>query len=447
MKNKLYKINILLIVIFSICKTIAQINPNNNFIGLDVSTYPQNSISFNYDSCFMYGKSLGMERVGLTQTWTAIETAPLIYNLVIFDIANYYYSANNMAIDLTIAPINTNKLEVPSDLTNISFNSNLMINRFNILLDSIKVHVPNLTISSLVIGSEHDVYLGANASKWAEYTVFYDSVSLHARKLWPGLKIASELTFNGIVSLNTYAQILNTNSDYIGLSYYPLNNDFTVKPTSAIPFDFSTLVGLYPSKPICFYQYGYPSSPLCNSSETLQAQFITQTFTSWDLYASNIKMIDFTWLNDLSVADVNYYGTYYGITDQKFLSYLASLGLRTWDGNGTNKMAFIELQCQAKQRGYNSLPITCTTSINEDANIGVRLFPNPTQKTIQIESPNIFNNAEVKIVNQLGECVDRLTNINGHYLSVNTSSYSSGVYTILIQNEKNVIKDKFLVIE
>lgn len=425
----------------------AQINPTNNIIGVDVSTFPQNS-SFNYDSCFTLGANLGMNSTGIYQNWTAIETAPNTFNLTIFDIANYYYPAYNMPIDLTIAPIHTNNLEVPSDLVSIAFNSPIFINRFKTLLDSVKSHIPNVTLTSLVIGSEHDAYMSSNSTLWLEYTEFYDSVSTYARTLWPGLKIATELTFNGITTQNTLAQILNTNSDYIGVSYYPLNNDFTVKPTSSIPSDFATLVGLYPSKPICFYQYGYPSSVSCNSSESLQAQFITQTFTTWDNYPNNVKMIDFTWLHDLDTALVNYYSSYYGLSDTIFLEFLHTLGLRTWDGSGTNKEAFIELQCQAKQRGYNFLNINCATVITEKNNNNydfIKLFPNPVQNRLTIEIPIDFDNAELRIYNQFGQIEKIGLNIKEKNISIETFGLANGLYFIVLQNADRNISGKFII--
>ncbi|MEO6304308.1 MAG: hypothetical protein ABIP51_14170, partial [Bacteroidia bacterium] len=357
----------------------AQINPLTNKIGVDINQ-PQNNSVFDYDSCFAIGKKLGMSQMGLFQAWTDIEIAPMNYSMSIFNTMNWYYPMHNMPIDLTLAPIATNNLEVPSDLTTTAFSSTVMINRFKRLLDSIKVHIPNVTLSSLVIGSEHDIYLGSNATKWAEYTTFYNAVSVYAKTLWPGLKVATELTFDGLTTQNAFAQTLNTNSDYIGISYYPLNPNFTVKPVSTIPTDFATLVGLYPSKPLFFYQYGYPTSTTCNSSNALQMQFITQTFLSWDNYPTHIKMIDFTWLHDLSLAQVNYYSTYYGINNPAFLEYLRTLGFRDWNGNGLDKPALDELRCQAKMRGYNNLNITgCIfTGLNKTGlnDMGLSVFPN-----------------------------------------------------------------------
>jgi hypothetical protein len=373
-----------------------------------------------------------MTQTGLFQVWTSVETSPLTYNLTIFDIANSYYPAQNKVIDLTLAPIATNALEVPSDLTTTAFSSTVMINRFKRLLDSVKAHIPNITLSSLVIGSEHNVYLGSNTVKWNEYTVFYNAVSAYAKTIWPGLKVATELTFDGMVNQNSFAQTLNSSSDYIGVSYYPLNANFTVKPVSTIPVDFATLVGLYPSKPLCFYQYGYPSSTTCNSSDLQQAQFITQTFTTWDTYAAQIKLIDFTWLHDLSPATVAYYSTYYGISDPVFLEYLRTLGLRTWGSTGTDKLALHELQCQAKQRGYNSLNINCTNGINEAKlqTNAFQLYPNPVanQLVVLIDERDLI---EVNIYNTLGSEVYKSKPIKGtKEISIDVSLLSMGLYTV-----------------
>lgn len=421
------------ITIYCLCSVFssAQINPTTNKISVDVSTQPQ-STSFNYDSCFAIGKKLGMTQTGLFQVWTSLETSPLTYNFTIFDIANSYYPAQNMAIDLTLAPIATNVLEVPSDLMTTAFSSTVMINRFKRLLDSVKVHIPNVTLSSLVIGSEHDVYLGSNTAKWNEYTIFYNAVSAYAKTIWPGLKVATELTFDGMVNQNSFAQTLNSSSDYIGVSYYPLNANFTVKPVSIIPVDFTTLVGLYPSKPLCFYQYGYPSSTTCNSSDLQQAQFITQTFTSWDTYPTQIKLIDFTWLHDLSPATVAYYSTYYGISDPVFLEYLRTLGLRTWGSTGTDKLALHELQCQAKQRGYNALNINCTNGINEEKQHthAFKLYPNPAtnQLVVLVDESNPI---DVKIYNVIGSELYNSKPIKGmKEFSIDVSPLSVGLYTV-----------------
>jgi len=421
-------------LVFLICLTVlnigAQINPANNKISMDISTFPQNSSVFNYDSCFKVGKTLGMSSVGLFQNWKAVETSPLNYNMTIFDIANLYYPANNMPIDLTLTPINTNVLEVPTDLTLTPMSSTVMISRFNRLLDSIKVHIPNITLSSLIIGSEHDIYFGSNATQWTEYTTFYNAVMVHAKTLWPGIKVATELTFNGITTHSALAQTLNTNSDYIGVSYYPLNSNFTVKPVSTIPTDFATLINLYPTKKLCFYQYGYPSSSTCNSSDALQSQFISQTFQTWDLYPNNIYLIDFTWIHDLDPVYVTSLGVYYNLTDPVFLEYLRTLGLRTWGTTGADKPALHELRCQTKVRGYNTLNINCTfTGLNEATNeyLTMGVSPNPTSDNFVINNSN--KGDVIEISNALGNSV-RMVELNVTEQKIDITELPAGFYFI-----------------
>ncbi len=447
---KFYPASILIILTCNllISKLIAQINPANNQIGVDVSTMPED-ITFNYDSCFVLGKNLGMSRVGLFQTWTALETAPLTYNMLIPDIANIYYPLHDMSIDLTIAPINTNQLEVPADLAGIPFDDPVFIDRFETLLDSIKVHTPDITFSSLIIGSEHDIYFGGNATLWNQYTTFYNAISVYAKTIWPGLNVATELTFNGLTAYNTLAQALNTNSDYIGISYYPIDNEFKVKPVSVIPEDFETIVSLYPDKSICFYQYGYPSGIICNSSEDLQADFIAQTFTSWDEYAENIKLIDFTWLHDLDIDLVNYYSDYYGIDDPAFLEYLHTLGLRTWDGNGTDKPAFTELECQATLRGFNDLDIDCPTAIYETNEIlrMIKIYPNPASGQFNISIENLPVHANIFIYNPQGSLEKTILDINTLTITIQTTDLTPGLYNLIYVLDDYRYTENFTVIK
>lgn len=435
------------LILLSVVRVRAQVTPSNNIISVDVSTMPQNA-SFDYNACFALGKDLGMRSVGLHQSWTALEIAPNTFNFTILDIANAYYPAYNMPIDLNIDPIETNVLEVPSDLKSVAFDNANFIKRFKTLLDSVKVHIPNTSnISSLVIGSEIDIYLGSNNQQWQRYTTFYNAVADYARTLWPGVKVAVELTYDGLSNFNTQAQTLNAKSDIIGVSHYPLNSNFKVKPVSAVEDVFSNVSKLYPSKPIYFYQFGYPSSKVCGSSEIMQRQFITQTFKSWDTYANNIKMVDFTWLHDLDTAAVRRNGQYYGIKDSSFLEFLRTLGLRTWNGNGQNKAAFFELQCEAKYRGFNKLPILCTGGTNEKLSpeISIEIEPNPSSFQLNVKLDKPIIGADVLIYNSYGQLINRQSLLANTSFRIETSTYKSGVYRLVIANKDLRINKSFMV--
>jgi hypothetical protein len=218
-------------------------------------------------------------------------------------------------------------------------------------LDFVLTHTSNLELSSLNIGCEYDVYFGVDALQWADFLVFYEEAVSHIKSTEPDLLVATESTFEGTVAYaRQHIEALHQFSDIVGVSYYGLQENDDVKDPSAVHTDFSALVDLYPDKPIFFYQFGYPSSASLNSSEEKQEQFIFETFRAWDRYAPRIQMIDFTWLHDKSQKEVQQFAEYYGIWDPKFLEFLATLGLRTYDGQ--DKPAFEALQTAARARGW-----------------------------------------------------------------------------------------------
>ena len=434
-----------------ICPAFAfgQINPANNKLGIAVNTPPQNP-AFDFDSCFALGKSSGMNEFQLVIHWSTLEPTAGTFDFTFVDLSNFYFPFYNMPVNLILSPINTNVKETPADLQAVPFNDTILINRYKALLDSVKLHSPAINYSSLAIGNEVDVYLGTNASAWSEYNTFFAAVSAHAHTLWPGIKTACKITFPGLTNSATsgFAQQLNTYCDYIGTTYYPLNNDFTVKPVSVVPTDFNTIVSAYSSKPICFYECGYPSSSSCNSSDSLQKEFITQVFTAWDQHAANIRLVDFTWLHDLDTATVNLFEVYYGISDTSFLEYLRTIGLRTWPGNGTDKPAFHELQCQAKQRGYNNLNLNCINGIeseNLNAAEPFNLFPNPAQNEILIESFLTTDKTVFEIYNSSGQVIRKNLISANQITRISIEDLSDGLYFLVIRNGDQEYRKKFLV--
>ena len=307
-----------------------------------------------YDGAIDTAMNAGAEMTNVSLHWTTIETSPGVYDNSFLSIADIYYPTKGLSINLALQTINTNQKEVPADLQALDFDDPVMIARFKQLLDFVFAEIPNITLNSLIIGNEIDVYLGTDAQKWAQYQSFYSQVSAYARGLWPNLQIGAKATYAGITGpAQNELLSLNTISDLVMVTYYPLNADFTVKDPGVVANDFATLVSLYPSAPIYMMEVGFPSGPLCNSSEMLQSDFIREVFKAWDTYNTEIPLISFTWLTDLSSQTVQDLGTYYGLNDAVFLEYLGTLGLRTYSGSGTDKQAFATLADEASKRGWN----------------------------------------------------------------------------------------------
>jgi len=308
-----------------------------------------------YDTAVDKAANAGAEMINLSLSWTTIETSPGVYDNSFLSIADIYYPLKGIPVNLSLQTINTNQKEVPSDLQAVNFDDPVMISRFKTLLDFVFAEIPNVTLNSLAIGNEIDAYLVTDAQKWAQYQNFYTEVSAYARTKQPGLKIGTKATYAGITS---YAQnellAMNALSDVVMVTYYPLNSDFTVKAPGVVATDFSTLVALYPADPIYMMEVGYPSGALCNSSESLQSDFVREVFEAWDTYNTQIQFISFTWLTDLSGQYVQDLGTYYGLSDPIFLEYLGTIGLRTYSGTGTDKQAFSTLANEASKRGWHN---------------------------------------------------------------------------------------------
>lgn len=347
---KIVKFSLIIILMLSTASsfTLAQTDKSDRLLAIDVNEAEDEE----YDAAFGLAKQIGMQTLSLSLDWEALEPAPGQYDPTWLEIANIYYPAYHTPLNLVIRPIHTGTLRVPTNLQHTDFDDPVMAERFMRLLDFIFQTTPDLKIHSLVIGSELDGYLGSDAGRWQAYTEFARVVSDYARAQRPGLRIAFETMYQGISddAILPYIQMLNQLSDVIGISYYPLGDNFQVQPLSTVAKDFKFIVEAFPGQTIYFYQLGYPSSELNGSSQAAQANFIREVFSVWDQHADQIGMIQFTWLTEQSSDSVAYFEDYYGYSSQTFAAFLESLGLRHRDG--TPKPAIEALKAEAAARGW-----------------------------------------------------------------------------------------------
>jgi hypothetical protein len=306
-----------------------------------------------FGKAFTLAREAGMQVTSLSLAWDDLEPTPGQYGT---DpnwprIANDFYSQQGVVISLALTPIDTNNLRLPDDLKDKAFDDSEVIERFKRLLDYVFSQLPDLELTSLSIGNEIDGYLGTNKQRWQEYATFFRETSAYARSKRRGLIVGSKIGFGGLTSSarDLSAGIIQA-SDAVMLTYYPLNDDFSVKNPEVVHEDFAKLVELFPDKPIYMLEAGYPSSELLGSSETKQADFVREIFKAWDTQADHIKLLDFLWLHDIPPAVVEELGNYYGLHDEKFLAYLATLGLRTSEGQ--DKEAFEVLRLETQRRGW-----------------------------------------------------------------------------------------------
>lgn len=304
-----------------------------------------------FDRVFQMMRDIGLERIGLFQNWDTLEPSPGTFDGQWLQIADLYYPANGVSLDLTLAVIHTNQSTAPLDLRDKPLDDPEVVRRFEALLDFAFAQLPNTDLRSVVVASEHDIYFGADIAKWEEFQEFYRQIAAYIHAARPGVAVATELTFSGLTGpMSATAMEVNAFSDLIGVSYYPMDESGVVRDPTDVGADMQALVKLYPDKPIVFYQAGYPSSERLESSEERQAEFVAEIFRAWDRHADRVPMIDFTWLHDASDESVRGFEEFYGLSGGSFREFLATLGLRTYDGRA--KLAYLRLVEELEARGW-----------------------------------------------------------------------------------------------
>jgi hypothetical protein len=434
--------NLLLVVIALVVwsnYSVGQLAKGDRILAWQVDVAEDN----NYDLAFANAQNACMESAHLFTTWGTVEPTQGNYDASFiasfFDVINIYYPVTGVEVELQLAPVNTNVLELPSDMLGISLDDPIVINQFKSLLDTVFAHIPDLTLSSLNIGNESDIYFGSNASLYAEYKTFLDSVVPYAQQLYfnlhgSNLKVGTTLTFHGLTDpvQGPLCATLNAGLDIVTTTYYPLNPDFTMKNPNVVSSDFGALVAAYPStsQPIYFAECGYSSSADCNSSEAQQAQFYQEVFSAWDTYYDNIKYLTIFKTNDWSQADVDVFAQYYGIATLEFKEYLRTLGVRNWDGSGTKKLAYDQILCEVADRGWCSATCPNIGLSEVDSQSTLMCFPNPTNNQITFKGSFVPNEV-FDIVDLLGRSFIESTEITYYNLSeltIDISHLPAGSY-------------------
>jgi hypothetical protein len=329
--------------------TEAVVPRGERLLGMDISM----AADGDYDAAFALAKETGVQTTSLTVLWDEIETGPGLFDPDPnwLAIANLYYPPRETPVALTIVVIDTFKLRLPADLADRPLDDPEIIARYNGLLDYVASQIPDLDLAALDIGHEIDGYLGTDAAHWKAYESFFRETAAHARTLWPGVPVGSKAMFAGLTGAAAgYLQSVNSHSDAVFVSYYPLQEDATVKDPSVVHDDLAQLVAAYPQRPIYLLETGYPSGAAGASSEARQAEFVRQLFQAWDQHAGQIGLVLFAWQTDLPPDSVEGLTDYYGIGNKAFASYLATLGLRTYEG--ADKAAFRQLTAEADARGW-----------------------------------------------------------------------------------------------
>lgn len=326
-------------------------------LGMAVTSVP----SVTYDSAYGQAVAMGVREVSVSLDWVGLEPTLGNYDNTWPAVIESYYPSQLADLALVLRPLDTPGQSMPAELAGKPYNDAAVIKAFEDFLTNLHGQLTTLNASGKLkwihVGNEIDSYLGSDATRWAQWTVFFNAAKAKIKSLWgSSVTVSSIIQFGALVDTakrTEYLKIL-PGLDSAVLTYYPLKSDFSVQPTSQIATDFALMTSTITAKDIILQECGYPSGATNKSSDALQADFITAVFNAWDTHRARISLIDFTWQYDISEATADAWVVLYGMSGQaneaEFKSYLWTLGLNRYDS--ISKPAMGQLQTELTLRSW-----------------------------------------------------------------------------------------------
>ncbi len=299
----------------------------------------------------MLAHTAGVSRAPITYGWRALEPEPGNYNDGNLAMAALFFTAMGMSIDVAITPIASSRLVMPEDLAHRDFDDPEVIKRYLDLIEHVMTVLADADVRLLLIGVEVDKYLADDDDAWAAFTRFTDAVASYVHSIRPGVEIGVQSSTGSRLSDADRWSGIDQITDIIATSYYPMDG-FQVRDPSDIAGDFDALTALHPDRTIRIVEAGYPSSKANGSSNERQAQFIQALFAAWDDHAGQILSITLSMQHDYGPAHVDAICAFYGDYRERYASFIGSIGLRSWTGDGSPKPAWEALMNETAARGW-----------------------------------------------------------------------------------------------
>jgi hypothetical protein len=280
---------------------------------------------------FGAAKALGATASSVSILWDEMEQEPGRYSpkdnwpaLV-----NILFPWLGLDFTLTLSVVDTLEDRRPSDLRRRAWDDPLVAERFAVHAENMLLRLQSLRLVALAVGNEVDAHIVTDDDA-AAYARFFGTARAHLKSLRPDLPVGVKLTFAGLTAHPERWRAVLDAADVVMVTYYPLAPDFSVRPASDVVGDIAQLVRIAAGKPLWIMEAGYPSAG-CGSSEAAQADFAAALVAATRA-EPDVALVSWTFLTDLSETDTARLAEYYRSSDDCFVRYLRSLGLRRHDG-------------------------------------------------------------------------------------------------------------------
>jgi len=329
----------------------------SRILGMDIKEVP----SVTYDLAYDEAAAMGVREVSVPLVWAELEPMVGSYVNDLPATIEAYYPLKTGGLTLVLRPLDTPGPSLPTELVGLNFDNAAVIAAFENFLIHLHGQLPTLNASgklkAIHVGNEIGAHLGSDAAKWAQWKTFFDAAKVKIETLWgTEIVVSSIIQFSDLNDTGKRAEYLNLlpSLDSATLTYYPLKSNFTMHAPSVVATDFNLMVSTISDKPILLQECGYPSSSINNSSELLQADFVSAVFDAWDTHRDHINLIDFAWQYDVVESQVDQWVLDFGMSGQPnenaFKQYLWTLGLKNYDT--TEKLAMQRLRDELQAREW-----------------------------------------------------------------------------------------------
>jgi hypothetical protein len=318
-------------------------------IGITVSTFanekttPQNLLKR-----FEQASQAGITFLSAAQKWTEIEQKPGQYNLEGLDFQVATADRLNIPMSVTLRMIDTVDRVLPNDVKMAAWDSPQMQQRVLPLIDAMSSHFRG-RVKWFMFGNEIDGYFGRHPDEIPAFARLLALVKQHVKQHSTQTIVSSTLMFGGIDSLNGALSSLNSQFEFVSITYYPIRSNFTMKPPSVVFADFGKIRNLAAGRKVILQEIGYPSSSLNDSSQDRQAEFYKDVFQAMRQNRDVVEAGSFFLLGDLPDQFVKDLAGFYGMPSQKvFLAFLQTLGM--FDMQGQPKKSWTVFRSEMAQQ-------------------------------------------------------------------------------------------------
>ena len=302
-----------------------------------------------YELAFAAAKHAGLQFVELPQQWDEVETSEGVFSSEFAAIADEVYPALDTEVVLSLNPIDTTARRVPKHFDGFAWDDPRLIDGFCRWVDWTLNQLPHATVPAISVGNEVDGYLSARPEEIEAYAAFFAAVADRVRREHPAIELGCKMTFAGRTGpIADRLTTIDRGADAVMVTYYPLDDSFTVRKPSVVADDFATMVDLAGDRPVHILEAGYPSGSTCGSSPAKQAAFVDALFDAWDRHVDAVRRVNLVWTCDLPSDQVDAMTSYYNVDSPAFADYLATLGMRTADGR--DKPAWTRVRAAVAER-------------------------------------------------------------------------------------------------